>query len=89
VIEAAYELADPPSTNRDRLVGHYLGADPQTVSLGWINGNPEVWGIHDFRCHLANHDSKTSSDFGARAGQSVSQWMGCRRQGARGIAPVF
>ncbi len=56
LIEAAYELPDPPSSNRDRFVGHYLGADPQTVSLGWINGDPEVWGIHDFRCHLANHD---------------------------------
>jgi hypothetical protein len=56
LIEAAYELHAPSSPNHDRFVGHYLGADPQTVSLGWINGDSEVRGIHDLRCHLANHD---------------------------------
>jgi hypothetical protein len=52
----AYELPDPSSPNCDRFVGHYLGAGSQTVSLGWINDDPEVRGIHDLRCHLANHD---------------------------------
>jgi len=56
LIEAAYELPDPSSPNCDRFVGHYLGADSQTVSLGWINGDSEVRGIRDLRCHLANHD---------------------------------
>jgi hypothetical protein len=47
LIEAAYELPDPTSSNRYRFVGHYLGADPQTVSPGWVNGDPEIRGIHD------------------------------------------
>jgi hypothetical protein len=56
MIEVAYVLPEPCSPNRDRFVGHYLRADSQTVSPGWINGDPEVRCIHDFRGHLANDD---------------------------------
>jgi len=56
LIEPTDELPDPSSPNCDRFVGHYLGADSQTVSRGWINSDPEVRGIDNRRCHLANHN---------------------------------
>src|SRR4051794_15449467 len=53
-------LSDPFASHGDRLVGHRLRSQSQSILAGWLDGHAKIRGVRQFGSQLADHDGGMS-----------------------------